>query len=76
MTSPPPTAIVVGVEDHATSYGRGDPCGPAHESGTPTVSNMQLSNNGSIQVGPFNTSGTYHLYCTVHQNMNLTVQVQ
>jgi len=48
----------------------------AHETGAPTVNNVQLSNNGSMQIGPFNTAGTYHLYCTIHQNMNLTVQVQ
>jgi len=49
---------------------------PASESGAPSANNMQLSNNGSIQIGPFNTSGTYHLYCTIHHNMNLTIQVQ
>jgi len=49
---------------------------PTSESGAPTANNMQLSNNGSIQIGPFNTAGTYHLYCTIHQNMSLTVQVQ
>ena len=27
-------------------------------------------------IGPFNTAGTFHLYCTVHQGMNLTVIVQ
>lgn len=32
--------------------------------------------NDSAAIGPFNTAGTYHLYCTIHQNMNLTVIVQ
>jgi plastocyanin len=27
-------------------------------------------------VGPWNTPGTYHVYCTIHQNMQLTVIVQ
>ncbi|MGH2498403.1 MAG: cupredoxin domain-containing protein [Ktedonobacteraceae bacterium] len=50
---------------------------PATESGAPTVSNLQFSSSGQSQtVGPFNTAGTYHLYCSVHQNMNLTVIVQ
>lgn len=49
---------------------------PASESGAPSANNMQLSNNGSIQIGPFNTAGTHHLYCTIHHDMNLTVQVQ
>lgn len=48
----------------------------SHEAVVPTINNVQLSNNGSMQTGPFNTAGTYHLYCTTHQNMNLTVQVQ
>ncbi|GHO91915.1 hypothetical protein KSF_019630 [Reticulibacter mediterranei] len=27
-------------------------------------------------IGPFNTTGVFHLYCTIHPNMNLTVTVQ
>jgi len=50
---------------------------PAREAGAPTVNNVQISSAGqSITVGPFNTAGTYHLYCSVHLNMNLTVIVQ
>ena len=70
------------VDDDATfhliangSWKNGVPT-PTSESGAPRVNNMQLSNNGSIQIGPFNTAGTYHLYCTIHHDMNLTVQVQ
>jgi plastocyanin len=49
----------------------------AIEPGAPTVNNVQISSAGqSIAVGPFNTAGTYHLYCSVHLNMNLTVIVQ
>ncbi len=48
---------------------------PAHEPGAPTVNNVQV-NGTSIQIGPFTTAGTYHLYCLVHQGMNLTVIVQ
>ncbi len=48
---------------------------PAQESGAPTV-NVQFNGNDSHTVGPFNTVGTYHLYCTVHPGMNLTVIVQ
>ena len=48
---------------------------PATESGAPTV-NVQFQGNDSHMVGPFNTAGTYHLYCTVHSGMNLTVIVQ
>jgi plastocyanin len=50
---------------------------PAIEPGAPVVNNVQISSAGqSIVVGPFNTAGTFHLYCSVHPNMNLTVIVQ
>ncbi len=49
---------------------------PMQESGAPTVNNVQISGNQSQTIGPFNTSGTYHLYCTVHPGMNLIVVVQ
>lgn len=48
---------------------------PASESGAPRVNNVQI-NGGSIQIGPFTTAGTYHIYCAVHQGMNLTIIVQ
>ena len=32
--------------------------------------------NGSVEVGPFATAGVYHIYCTLHQGMNLTIVVQ
>lgn len=47
---------------------------PAKETGAPTV-NQNFSGNDTHQVGPFNTAGTFHLYCTIHQGMNLTVVV-
>jgi len=50
---------------------------PTTEPGAPAVSNLQFNTAGqNINVGPFNTAGTYHIYCSVHQNMNLTVIVQ
>ena len=50
---------------------------PARESGAPIVNNLQFNAAGqSMAVGPFNTAGTFHLYCSVHLNMNLTVIVQ
>ncbi len=47
----------------------------ATEPGAPTVNNMQV-NGTSVEIGPFTTAGTFHIYCTVHQNMNLTIIVQ
>ena len=48
---------------------------PAHEPGTPTVNNVQVNDN-SVEIGPFTTAGTYHLYCIVHRGMNLMIIVQ
>src|SRR5207302_9141327 len=50
---------------------------PTQEAGAPMVSNLQFNSASQSQmVGPFNTAGTYHLYCSVHQGMNLTITVQ
>lgn len=46
------------------------------EAGAPTVNNLQIGGNASQAIGPFTTAGTFHLYCTVHPGMNLTVIVQ
>ena len=48
---------------------------PANEPGAPNVSNVQV-NDTSTEIGPFTTAGIYHLYCTIHQGMNLTIRVQ
>lgn len=48
---------------------------PATESGAPTVS-LTLNGNDSASVGPFTTSGTFHIFCTIHPGMNLDVIVQ
>ncbi len=48
---------------------------PAHEPGAPTVNNVQV-NGTNTEIGPFTTAGTYHLYCIIHQGMNLTIIVQ
>lgn len=47
---------------------------PMKEAGAPTVNNVQVT-SGTISVGPFTTAGTFHIFCTVHPNMNLTVIV-
>ncbi len=49
---------------------------PAQEPGAPTVNATITGQGASATVGPFNTAGTFHLYCTIHQGMNLTVQVK
>ncbi|GCE30535.1 hypothetical protein KDA_60190 [Dictyobacter alpinus] len=48
---------------------------PGRDSGAPAINNITIGGNNSGSVGPFNTAGTYKLYCTVHSGMNLTVIV-
>jgi plastocyanin len=48
---------------------------PAAEVGAPTVNNVQVT-SGSVTIGPFATAGVYHIYCTVHPGMTLTIVVQ
>ena len=48
---------------------------PKTESGAPNV-DVTLNDNDSSTIGPFNTSGTFQLYCTIHPGMNLTVIVK
>src|SRR5690348_2959743 len=38
---------------------------PATEPGAPTV-NVTYNGNDSAPIGPFNTAGTFLLYCTIH----------
>lgn len=50
---------------------------PGAEPGAPAVNNLQFTTaNQSQTIGPFTTAGTFHLYCTVHPGMNLTVTVR
>lgn len=47
----------------------------ATEPGAPTINNVQETGS-PIQIGPFNTAGTFHILCTVHPDMNLTINVK
>ena len=47
----------------------------ASEPGAPVVKDRQV-NGGSLTIGPFNTAGTFSLFCTVHPGMTLKVIVQ
>jgi len=50
---------------------------PQQEAGAPVVNNMTFNSSGQTQtIGPFNTAGTFHYYCSIHVGMNLTVIVQ
>lgn len=46
----------------------------ALEQGAPKIT-LQFHGNDSHSIGPFTTAGTFHMYCTVHEGMNLTVIV-
>jgi len=46
------------------------------EPGAPVIKDEQFLDNTPKSFGPFNTPGTYQLYCTIHSNMNLTVHVK
>ncbi|GLV56420.1 hypothetical protein KDH_32610 [Dictyobacter sp. S3.2.2.5] len=48
---------------------------PTTESGAPTVS-ANFTGGDKQTVGPFNTAGTFKLYCTIHGGMKLTVIVK
>lgn len=48
---------------------------PDVEPGAPLINNVALNNN-TVTLGPFITADTYHLYCTIHPGMNLTILVQ
>lgn len=62
---------------HIISNGAWDGSTPTSvdEPGAPVVKDRQV-NGGSITIGPFNTVGTFSLYCTVHPGMMLKVVVQ
>jgi plastocyanin len=43
--------------------------------GAPVI-NFRSQGNDSHTIGPFNTAGTYYIYCAIHPGMNLTIIVQ
>ena len=47
---------------------------PAAEPGAPQVNDVMIT-HGAVDIGPFNTAGTFHIYCTVHPGMSLTIIV-
>lgn len=48
---------------------------PSKEPGAPTVS-VSYAGSDTHDIGPFTTAGTFHIYCTIHVNMNLTITVK
>jgi plastocyanin len=52
----------------------GNTARPEGEPGAPAVNDAMLS-HGSLDIGPYDTAGTFHIYCTVHPGMSLTIIV-
>ncbi len=48
---------------------------PVDEPGAPKVNNVMVTGT-SVEIGPFPMAGTYHIYCTLHPGMTLTIIVQ
>jgi hypothetical protein len=44
------------------------------ETGAPSVQRLIVKGN-PVEIGPFSTAGTFHIYCVIHPAMNLTVTV-
>jgi len=64
--------------EHVLLNGTWNANGTAHplvEAGAPILHNIDIT-DGSREIGPFTTAGVYHLYCTLHPGMNLTIVVQ
>ncbi|WP_156025391.1 cupredoxin domain-containing protein [Thermogemmatispora carboxidivorans] len=62
---------------HILDYGqwKNGSAEPATPSGAPPLKDVQVTSS-SVSIGPFTTAGTYHIYCTIHPGMNLTVIVK
>lgn len=63
---------------HILDYGQwnGTTASPqSSPAGAPAMKDLTLS-GPSVKIGPFTTAGTYHIYCTVHPGMDLTVIVK
>jgi plastocyanin len=64
--------------EHILLNGAWDTSGAPHpqsEPGAPALHNVDIT-GGSAEIGPFATAGVYHIYCTLHPGMNLTIVVQ
>src|SRR5437660_8047038 len=40
--------------------------------GVPALSDVHVGSS-AVNIGPFTTAGTFHIYCTIHPGMTLTV---
>lgn len=64
--------------EHILQNGRWNANGTAQtvaEPGAPAVHNVDIK-GGDVEIGPFTTTGVFHIYCTLHSGMNLTIVVE
>jgi plastocyanin len=45
------------------------------EPGAPVLHNLDSKGGSTVEIGPFTTAGTFHIYCAIHPGMNLTIIV-
>jgi hypothetical protein len=67
-----------GSAEHILQNGRWSANGTVQtlaEPGAPAVHNVDIK-GGDVEIGPFNTTGIFHIYCTLHSGMNLTIVVE
>ena len=71
------TLVNVSTAEHIIDNGtwKGATQVPSQESGAPKVA-LTVQGSATATTAPFNTAGTFQLYCTIHGGMNLTVTVQ
>ncbi len=73
------TLISDTMQAHIIDNGTWSSDGLAHpkiEAGAPVIKDVTFQDSTPQSFGPFDTPGTYKLYCTVHSDMNLTVIVK
>ncbi len=70
------TLVDTATSPHVIANGEwdGSTAKPMTEAGAPKVQ-LSFSGGDSQKTPPFTTAGTFHLYCTIHQGMNLVVTV-
>src|SRR5258708_21322273 len=64
--------------EHILQNGRLSANGTAQtvaEQGAPAGHNVDIK-GGDVEIGPFTTTGVFHIYCTLHSGMNLTILVE
>jgi plastocyanin len=71
------TLVNVSSSEHIIDNGfwKGATQVPEAEAGAPKVA-LTIQGSATSTTPPFNTAGTFKLYCTIHGGMNLTVTVQ